>query len=134
MKDLEHQHQKALVAWAGYAAAADPRLRLLYAVPNGANRGPAAAGKSKAEGQKRGVPDLCLPVPVMDLHGLYLELKVGAGRLSPEQRVWLKELADLRYGAVVAYGWEAAKDAITDYLRGQLDRPADGISIYKRAA
>jgi hypothetical protein len=119
MKNLEHQHQVALVTWAGYAAATDARLRLLYAIPNGGQRSKAVAGKLKAEGVKSGCPDLFLPVPVKPYHGLYLELKVGAGRLSVEQKWWLEHLSEQGYACVVPYGWEPAKDAILRYLRGE---------------
>lgn len=128
-RDLEHQHQKALVTWAGYAAGGDPRLRLLYAIPNGGQRTKATAGKLKAEGVRAGVPDLCLPVPVRETHALYIEMKVGAGRATAEQKIWQRELAAAGNAVCIAYGWEAAKDAITDYLRGMW--PSREVVIYR---
>lgn len=121
MRDLEHKHQAALVEWAGYAAGADPRLRLLYAIPNGGQRSKATAGKLKAEGVKPGVPDLCLPVAVGVWHGLYLEMKADRGRVSPEQREWLEALAAAGYAACVCYGWWAARYAVQLYLDGAWD-------------
>jgi len=127
--DLEHRAQVALVTWAAYASGAEPRLKMLFAIPNGADRGKAAAGKSKGEGQKAGVPDLCLPVPVGVYHGLYIELKVGAGRLSVEQKWWLERLATNGYAVCVPYGWENAKDAILRYLRGEWT--ATGVEVVR---
>jgi hypothetical protein len=57
-------------------------------------------------------------VAVHPYHGLRIEMKAGSGRLSSEQRLWLRALADHGYCAVVAFGWEAARDAILCYLRG----------------
>ena len=118
MKDLEHQHQKALVAWAGYAAAADPRLRLLYAVPNAAKRGPAVAGRMKAEGLRAGVPDLHLPIPIGKWAGLWIEMKAGKNKPTAEQDYWLESLTEYGHACAVCYGWEAAKAAIEAYLSG----------------
>ena len=118
MKDLEHQHQKALVAWAGYAAAADPRLRLLYAVPNAAKRGPAVAGRMKAEGLRAGVPDLHLPIPIGEYAGLWIEMKAGKNKPTADQEYWLTSLAEYGHACVVCYGWEQAKKAIEEYLAG----------------
>lgn len=114
MKDLEHQHQKALIQWfdAQYQA---HRGRLL-AIPNGGARHPAVAGKMKAEGVRAGVPDLFLPVPKGGLHGLWVELKAPTGRPTPQQLGWLDYLASQGYAAVLCKGWEAARDTIRDYL------------------
>jgi hypothetical protein len=129
MRDLEHQHQKALVTWAGYAAGADPRLRLLYAIPNGGLRSKAVAGKLKSEGVRSGVPDLCLPVAVRELHGLYLEMKAERGRVSAEQREWLEALAAAGYAACVTHGWDTARAAISIYLSGAW--PSNEVETFK---
>lgn len=41
-----------------------PELRWLHAIPNGGYRDKATAGKLKAEGVKRGVSDMFLPLPM----------------------------------------------------------------------
>ena len=116
-RDLEHQEQKQLIEWADEHAAHWPELALLYAIPNGGSASSrAAAGRRKAEGQRRGVPDLCLPVPRGIFHGLYIELKAAGGRPSPEQRVWCVRLRDNGYRAEIVEGWEAARDLIVRYL------------------
>lgn len=125
MKDLEHQHQKALVTWAGYAAGADPRLRLLYAVPNGGLRNKIVAAKLKASGAKAGIPDLHLPVPIAPYAGLWIEMKAGKNTTTPEQDWWLETLAEYGHAACVCYGWEAGKHAIETYLAGTW--PDDGV-------
>ena len=116
MKASEHQEQAALFRWAGFAAARWPELALLYAIPNGGHRHKAVAARMKAEGVKRGVPDLCLPVPRGNHHGLYVELKTADGSASRAQRQWLTALQRQGYRVAVCRGWEAARAFIEDYL------------------
>ena len=70
----------------------------------------------KRQGVKRGVPDLCLPVPRGIYHGLYMEMKTETGKTSPEQDWWLTELAREGYAALICHGWENAKGALIWYL------------------
>lgn len=93
-------------------------LALLHAIPNGGQRHKAVAGKMKAEGVKRGVPDVCLPVPRGPWHGLYIEMK-KAGELkstSDDQRFWIRNLRLLGYYAVVRDSWHTAAATIQEYL------------------
>ena len=57
-RDGEHVEQAALFRWAEFARARLPELTLLHAIPNGGHRHKATAARLKAEGVKRGVPDL----------------------------------------------------------------------------
>jgi len=75
-----------------------------------------------AEGLKKGVPDLCLPVARGKHHGLYIELKKPKGsRLSTDQEMWISALQKQGYRAQVCYGWREARDTILSYLGGQDD-------------
>ena len=125
----ESAHQMALFRWSEYAQSTHPELRWLHSIPNGGFRNKATAGKMKGEGQKAGVPDSFLDVPRHGYHGLRIELKVprvpgikgvtktiAAGSLSAEQHEWLDHYQANGYHAVVAYGWEEAKNLILDYL------------------
>jgi hypothetical protein len=87
-----------------------PELRLLFAIPNaGAGAQSGQAGKMKAEGVKRGVPDLHLPVARNGYHGLFIEMKYGKGTPSPEQKEWIADLREEGYRVVP--GWRGGKDA-----------------------
>ena len=110
----EHQHQKALIRWFDLAY---PDFRgLLFATPNGGQRHPAVAAKLKAEGVRRGVPDLCLPVARHGFHGLFIELKTETGRLTREQAQWLERLDAEGFMAVWCRGWANAQQTLIDYL------------------
>jgi hypothetical protein len=80
----------------------------------------------KAEGVKRGVPDLFLPAAIGPYHGLFLEMKTVSGRLSPEQRQWQNGLIAQCYACVTAHSLEQAIDTLTRYLTGRLELPALG--------
>jgi len=113
----EHAEQVALFQWAHHQRGRHPELDLLFAIPNGGARHPAVAGKLKAEGVKRGVPDLFLPVPRGGHHGLFIELKVGPNKPTPDQEGWLESLTLQGYAVCVCWGWEAATESIGEYLR-----------------
>lgn len=119
MHASEHEEQVALFRWAEFARPRWPELALLFAIPNGGERHPVVAAKLKAEGVKRGVPDICLPVACGGFHGLYVELKSATGRASAEQRGWIDALCVQGYRAEVCRGWLQARDVIMDYLDEQ---------------
>lgn len=114
----EAQEQCKLMAWAGHCLDAGiyPELEWLYAVPNGGKRDRAEAAHLKRQGVKPGVPDLCLPVPRGEFHGLYIEMKVGRNKPTENQLAWILGLKRNGYAVMVCYGAKEAQDAIRRYL------------------
>ena len=123
MKLTEHRIQAGLFKWAKLASARHPELALLFAIPNGGARDPITGAMLKAEGVKRGVPDLFLPAAAGPFHGLFLEMKTASGRLSPDQQQWKHGLIEQGYACVTAHSLEQAIDTLTRYLTGQLELP-----------
>ena len=114
---LEHDEQAALIQWAEIASRSNHALALLFAIPNGGERHKAVAAKLKAEGVKPGVPDLCLPVPSGDYHGLFIEMKrIRGSSTTLWQLEWIDALRQQGYRVEVCKGWEAAKDVLLEYL------------------
>ena len=76
---------------------------------------------------KRGVSDFFLALPVQNEDGvwwagLWIELKVGKGKLSPEQADFIRRKRARGYEAIAVWGEEAAKAVILTYLnRGVKD-------------
>ena len=115
----ETLEQQALFDWAKISGI--PDLELLHAIPNGGHRNKATAGRLKAEGVKRGVPDIFLPVPKNGYHGMYIEMKrQKGGKLSVEQKEWCNRLFRNGYKVFVAEGWVEAREAILEYLRDDI--------------
>ncbi len=166
----EHSQQRALFAWAnmavqrgfaaawddaaytvkGVAASYDPTngvavLARLHAIPNGGYRDAITAGKLKAEGVKRGVPDVFLPLPMKATDhgedqwndimycGLYVEMKRPqtmkpgkrkalivdqiAGSTSDDQDEWITYLRQAGYAVCVVFSWREAAQQIESYVR-----------------
>lgn len=115
----EATEQRALISWASLAVKMQPDLRWLYHVPNGGKRGKAEAGMLKAEGVKKGIPDLHLPVRRGIYTGLRIELKSTGSvpsDMTPEQKEWLEHFQGQGEFAVGVNGWELARDLIQAYL------------------
>lgn len=113
---LEDQEQAWLIQWAKRHGPAEAKR--LFAIPNGGHRSHSQGALLKLTGVQKGVPDLFLPVPRGGYHGLWIEMKSTdpKSRPSKEQKDWLAFLDGQGYRTVVAKGFEAARDAILDYL------------------
>lgn len=69
---------------------------------------------------RSGVPDICLPVPRGEHHGLYIELKRRRNsKVTQKQMEWIESLVAQGYVAAVCRGCDEAISLITDYLNGR---------------
>lgn len=119
-----------------------PELRWLHAIPNGGFRDKATAGKLKAEGVKKGVPDIFLPLPMASNNrianspfgycGLYVEMKrpktekdgvrktriidQSAGALTDEQTEFVAYARANGYAVTVCFDWRSAARDIQTYI------------------
>ena len=115
MKDhSETWNQKQLIQWCKTKA----ELQYLFHIPNESVGGQGWIIRNRQMGVKPGVPDLFYPVPLHGYHGMFIEMKAGKGRTSPEQDRWLSALKAFGYKTVVAHGWEEAKEALEEYIYG----------------
>ena len=103
----EHQEQVLFVNWFELQF---PKVKI-FAIPNGGNRNIVTAKKLKAEGVRKGVPDLFIPE-----WRLWVEMKrKKAGRLSLEQSEWIIYLKDCGYSVIVGRGFEDARDKVLSH-------------------
>ena len=117
MKDEEHRQQVRMFSWVMKEAERRPELGLLFAIPNGGARSAVTGARLKEEGVRRGVPDMMLPVARGGFHGLFIELKADAkARPTKEQTLWLAQLSEQGYRAVVCHGAGEAQAALLEYL------------------
>lgn len=89
-----------------------PALAMVFAVPNGGQRAPRTAGRLKAEGVRRGVPDVWCPVPRDRYCGLVIEFKRPGAATTPEQADWLAALSRV--------GWNTQLHTIATEAFGDL--------------
>lgn len=113
----ETQEQINLIKWGQQPSVRGqyPELALLFHIPNERSDKVQAAILKKM-GVRKGVPDLCLPVPSGRYHGLFIEMKQENGRASDEQLWWLEHLKANDYAAAVCYGWKQATEVLEWYL------------------
>lgn len=107
-----------------------PDLEWLFHIANGGKRHWSTAKSMKRMGVKAGVLDLFLPVCRNGYHGLWIEMKRGAGakkksakgKVRDTQQRWIEHLRKEQYCVHVMYSWKDAASAIITYLGGN---PAD---------
>lgn len=119
----EHSHQAAYFCWLQNNKHLQPGFEFAYAVPNGGQRGKREAARLVAEGVKRGVPDVVVPIPCGQYHGLYIEFKKPSMEKSmkgtvtePDQIRYRDYLISQNYGHFVAFSYLQAIDATIKYL------------------
>ena len=92
----EHEEQREFVRWFRQTY---PTVRI-FAIPNGGARTPSAAGRLKAEGVSKGVPDLYIPA-----WRVWVEMKrQKGGTVSTEQKDWHQYLESIGDCVIVAKG------------------------------
>lgn len=111
----EHHEQVAFFEW---VALQYPELELLiHAIPNGGHRHAVVGAKMKAEGAKRGVPDIQLVMACQGYHGLWIEMKFGKNTVSKDQMARMKAYREQGYKCAVCYGFYEAKQVLEDYIK-----------------
>jgi hypothetical protein len=117
-QNSEHDEQVLFFKWAELYLPQELDA-VLWATPNGGHRHKATAARMKAEGAKAGVPDIFFAHARLGFHGLFIEMKrKRGGRVSPEQREVMRNLWRQGYACIVCHGFEAAKNALIEYLEG----------------
>jgi hypothetical protein len=138
--NVESQMQRALISWwhAQHKAFGVHEWQL-FSIPNGGGRSGAVVGSIlKAEGLRKGVPDVFLavvrestvtinPAPPKQMvpsvkwcitPGLFIEMKTAKGVVSVEQAQYHKILREAGYKVEVCWSVINAINVITAYLHG----------------
>lgn len=107
----------------------DARGLLWCHVPNGGQRNAIVGAKLKAQGVKRGCPDVLVFTPPpgkFGITGAAIELKRSSGTKSdvtPEQRTWLEGLRKTGWSTRVCFGADEAIDYIEELYGREPGRP-----------
>lgn len=128
----ESQMQRQVIIWWSLTCKAfNVAEQLLFSIPNGGFYGSPVQGSIlKAEGLRKGAPDLMLAVPKWRPlpgdkphpvyghweHALFLEFKTRTGVLSKEQETFRDLLQAQGHKVVTVYSRNEAIDQITSYL------------------
>ena len=116
---LESEEQQTVFEWARWNEKRHPDLAWLLHIPNGGLRNVSVAVQLKAEGTRKGFPDIMLPTSRHGYHSLAIELKRQKGArytVSKEQKAWLDYLKTQGWFADVCHGASEAIERIEWYL------------------
>ena len=117
MKQMKHYYsneaaeQKAVVQWCAYMG-----IPVVH-IPNEGKRSARVGAEMKAMGLRPGFPDLFIPLPKKEFHGLFIEMKYGRNKLTDSQKEWLALLVKNGYAGAVCYGADEAIKNIESYLK-----------------
>jgi predicted peroxiredoxin len=120
---LEEWEQAQIFSWIMSNQIREKKLQLAYGTLNGVRLAPRLRAKMKAQGNRRGVPDIVLPAKSHcgKFPGLYIELKrVKGGQVSQDQKRYMAMLREQGFKVVVCKGSLEAIGEISAYLGGNL--------------
>lgn len=115
-KVSESAEQQAFIQWARLNEGKWPELKTLFHSPNEGKRSYITGHRMVAEGLKKGIPDLCLPVKRGQYGALFIEMKVGNNKPTEHQQECIDELRRFGNCVVVCYGSLEAEAVTTRYL------------------
>jgi hypothetical protein len=116
MKQEEHETQCEIFRWAETEIVRHPELKYMFSTLNGVRLNIGQAVKAKKAGNKKGVPDIWLPVKRGQYSGLVIELKSMTGTASDEQLEWIAFLQAQGYRACLCFGFMESVNTIKGYL------------------
>lgn len=111
----ERKEQEKLFQWVILNEKRLPAFKLIHASMVGTNLHVVAAMAAKRGGVRRGWPDISWPVARGPYHGLYIEMKWGRNKQTPEQIEYQNLLEYNRNKYVVCYTAEEAIKEIQAY-------------------
>lgn len=89
---------------------------LFTASAGGLHTSKSQGSKMKAAGYVKGCPDLLIFEPRGGYFGLMIEMKREGGRATPEQIVFIEQLRQRNYFAVVCTGSQEAMNVISKFM------------------
>lgn len=102
---MQHRDKLLFSFPAGYVFGGDKQKRII------------TGARMKAMGYTNGTPDIFIPHPSGEYHGLFVEMKTEAGRASKEQKAVMAQLEESGYKCVICRGIEDFKQIVTEYLK-----------------
>ncbi len=118
-----HIQQEIVRWWKLHACEWNLEEELLMGFPLQGARTKRNGARLKAEGMRKGTPDMLLAVPRGDCCSLWIEMKSSTGKLSESQKLMLKRLTAVGAATVVCRSAIEATSAITAYLNLPNSKP-----------
>ena len=86
-------------------------------IANEGKRSQAMGAILKRMGMVAGASDLFIPRANAEYHGLFIEVKVGKGKLSPAQTMFIDKMLSEGYMALAVWGADAAIEFIRTFYQ-----------------
>jgi len=122
----EHQIQRSYFNILKWNEKDFPELAYIFAIGNGGLRDKRTGAKMKAEGVKRGVPDIMIPIMTSkqfghnmlgySMGGCFLETKTEKGVMSKEQKAYRLFLIEQGYEHIICRSVPELVSATENYL------------------
>jgi hypothetical protein len=116
----EQVEQIAVMDWCKLKAPQFPELEALFAVPNHGKRSRIGGHYEALAGLRRGASDICLPIPKRGYGALFIEMKAGKNKATPDQLAFQEMQRRLGNYCCVAWGWAAAISVLSWYIGAQI--------------
>lgn len=120
-QETEEQAQTKVFDWAAWNTQKYEQLKLMYHPANEGKRTRTAGASLKRQGLKNGVSDICLPVSNETYSNLYVELKVGKNKPTPDQIGFIEDVNRFGGFGVIVYGSDNAIQVIEMYLKNKTE-------------
>ena len=111
----EHTLQSQCIEW--FRLQYPSLLKHLFAVPNARKCDYKTANYLRKEGVLSGVADCFLAVPCGDLHGVFIEFKVGNNKQTVNQRDFEIAMISLNYQYWIIKDFDNFINSINNYLK-----------------
>ena len=119
----EHSHQAAFFCWLNQNKHLHQGIDFALASANGGKRDMIEAARMRTTGVKRGVPDIFIPIPCGQQHGLWIEFKKPSleksmkGTVTDKDQIRYRDyLISANYSHFVAFHYLQAIEATINYL------------------
>lgn len=109
----EQLEQIALMDWVRSRADLRP---FTFHIANERRVSPLHGSILKRMGVVSGVSDIFVGIPRASYHGMFLELKAGKNKPTPNQVQFMEDMRTQGYHCVWCIGFEAARDHIETYI------------------
>ena len=114
MKYPESKLQQSCVKW--FRLQYREYDRLLFAIPNGGSRNIVTARILQAEGVRAGTSDLMLALPNRVYSGVFIEMKTGNNKQTPEQIAFQQSVEKVGYQYIVIRSFDEFFIFVNSYL------------------
>lgn len=116
-KNLEDLELIKFFEWISWEEKIDPRLQVIWHTANERKCSWQQGKILKQKGVRKGVLDVCVPIPNNQYCGLFIEFKQPGEEMSADQYSFSKKVQAIGHLVTIAYSGDQAIAILKSYLR-----------------